>query len=333
MIHKSSERTRSGEFSIDDADFTTRWAATRAAGVIRGSFHYYRHLDGAGGDVPADRVVDKVERLVPGDLAPALDFENAAVCTGSAEPTAPAWRTELQTFLDTLERKLGRIPLIYTSASAWSSHITSKPNYQPADFARFKDYPLWVKHYFGPRFVTVPDLAHPGTTVTLDLDKPPHPLTATFRRAAADRADNQYRRRQTLLPTIPLPWIDFAILQYSPYTPGTLLNNQPFSEMSVDLDVTEGGPYSLRGLAEIGRPAVVVGGSGIVVAHADEDDTLHLISGSPASQTDISVSALTNPNIGGDPAAILSAGVLCVYFRQGDTIVQWVQNNASQSAH
>src|SRR5262249_27575246 len=97
-------------------------------------------------------------------------------------------------------------------------------------------------------------------------------------------------------------------------------------------DAFNGTIHELRGLAEIGRPGLAIGASGIAVAHADKDNRLHLISGSPASQTDISVSTLTNPNLGGDPAAILSAGVLCVYFRQGDTIVQWVQNNASQSA-
>ena len=69
-------------------------------------------------------VVEQVPRLGPGDLAPSLDFENAAVVTGNAEPTPAAWRVELESFLDTLEKaKLGRTPLVYTSGSAWGSHI------------------------------------------------------------------------------------------------------------------------------------------------------------------------------------------------------------------
>ncbi|MEN6620967.1 MAG: hypothetical protein ABFD50_05425 [Smithella sp.] len=44
-------------------------------------------------------------------------------------------------------------------------------------------------------------------------------------------------------------------------------------------------------------------------------------------ETDITVSALTDPNQGSDPIAIISSGVLCAYYRKGDAIVQWVRNN------
>ncbi|MBI4774504.1 MAG: hypothetical protein HY788_10050 [Deltaproteobacteria bacterium] len=333
VIHKSSERTKGGGM-IDDVEFKTRWEATGAAGVIRGSYHYYRHLNGAGGDVPAARVVAQVGRLVPGDLAPSLDFENDAVSTGSAEPTAPAWRTEIEAFLDAIETKLGRTPLIYTSVSAWDGHITNNANFQAVDFARFKDYPLWVKHYFGPRFVTVPDPANPGATIQLDLDTPPAPLTASFRRAAADRADDQYRQRQTLQPAIPLPWTDFAILQYSPYTPGVLLNNRPFNEMSVDVDVSQGGLHSLRGLADLGRTSPHMVGNLPCIAYTEADGKLYLlefVSGVWRS-IDVLPSAPTAPLAAGDPAAIGLGNEQVIVYRGQDSRIYALSRSLTDSS-
>ena len=253
IIHKSSERTRDGHLIDEGGTFIARWGATGAAGLIRGSFHYYRHVDGAAGSVAADRVVAQVGRLLPGDLAPALDFENDAVAKRSSEPNARSWATELGDFLDTLEIKLGRTPLVYTSVSAWASHITGKGDYRAADFARFSDYPLWVKEYRGPRFVTldnpdVPPPPPPGKPpkITVDLDTPPHPITGTFRRAAANRADAHYQQRQTLRPNLPRPWNDWTILQYSPFTPGALLGNRPFSEAFIDFNVSHWAVFAAR---------------------------------------------------------------------------------------
>ena len=77
IIHKSSERLRNGNL-ITDSQFQRRWSAIGAAGIIRGSFHYYRHLDGAAGGLQAATVASQVVRLVPGDLAPALDLVHRA---------------------------------------------------------------------------------------------------------------------------------------------------------------------------------------------------------------------------------------------------------------
>ncbi len=84
VLHKSSERTKRGPL-IHDPKFGDRWAQSRADGFIRGSYHYYRHCDGASGEQQADLVVAQVQRLGPGDLAPSLDLENDSVVTGSAK--------------------------------------------------------------------------------------------------------------------------------------------------------------------------------------------------------------------------------------------------------
>jgi GH25 family lysozyme M1 (1,4-beta-N-acetylmuramidase) len=328
IIHKSSERTRDGRL-IDDGAFKARWRATGAAGLIRGSFHYYRHVEGAAGSAAADRVVAQVGRLLPGDLAPALDLEKDAVSNRSSDPNARSWATELGDFLDTLEIKLGRTPLVYTSVSAWTSHITGKGDYRAADFARFSDYPLWVKEYRGPRFVTLDNLDDPPpptgkrAKITVDLDTPPHPLTRTFRRAAADRADAHYQRRQTLRPNLPRPWNDWTILQYSPFTPGALLRNRPFSEAFIDFNVSHGGLYSLRGLADLGRTAPHVVGNLSCIAYTEADGRIFLLEFVSGSWRSIEVFANAHgaPAADGDPAAVGVGNEQIIVYRGADAHV------------
>ena len=328
IVHKCSERTAAGTL-INDASFTTRWNDTGAAELIRGSFHYYRHVNGAAGNVPANLVVAQVVRLLPGDLAPALDFENDAVSTGSSEPSASDWATELGEFLDTLEIKLGRTPLVYTSVSAWTSHISGKRDFGAADFAKFNDYPLWVKEYGGPRFVTLDDLDNPPAPgakpikITVDLDTPPKPLTRTFRRAAADRANAQYGQRQTLRPNLPRSWTNWTILQYSPFTPGSLLGNHPFSEMSIDFDVSNGGLYSLRGLADLGRTAPHLVGNLSCIAYAEGDGRIFLLEFLSGSwrNTEVLANVKGAPAIAGDPAAVGLGNEEIIVYRGEDAHV------------
>ena len=209
LIHKSSERTDNGSL-ITDTAFVSRWRDAGNAHLVRGSFHFYRHLDGATDD-PVKTVVGQIGRLVPGDLAPALDFEGKdrvlhppSPTAPSHEPTASEWRVELEAFLDGLEKALGRTPIIYTGWYAWTEHITGKADYVAADYAHFADYPLWLKEYHGPRFVTLDDIdhpTHPPTQVTVNLDSgPPAALQHTWEEAAATRADGFYNSRGTACP-------------------------------------------------------------------------------------------------------------------------------------
>ena len=58
-------------------------------------------------------------------------------------------------FLDGIEVRLGRTPIIYTGFMAWRDHIARNVNFHASDFEHFADYPLWVKHYPLPAHVTV----------------------------------------------------------------------------------------------------------------------------------------------------------------------------------
>jgi GH25 family lysozyme M1 (1,4-beta-N-acetylmuramidase) len=311
IMHKSSERTRGGGL-IDDGDiFKRRWADTAASGLIRGSYHYYRHQDGATGDVQAERVAMLVGRLVPGDMAPALDFENDALVAGSHEPTAAEWRTEIEAFLDRIETRLGRTPLIYTSASAWQSHVNGKRDFRAVDFARFGEYPLWVKAYFGGRFVD-----------GIDLDNEKH-KDAAYQRAAAKRADAQYNVRGTLRPPLPVSWSNWELFQYSPFTPGVLLNHHPFTESEIDFNVSRRGLHGLRGLADLGRTAPHVVGNLSYIAYAEADGGLLLLEllAGRWHDSDVLVSAPGAPPASGDPAAIGLGNEQIIAYRARDSHV------------
>ena len=252
-----------------DTEFVARYRATRAAGLIRGSFHYYLHRDGVGGDVQGNRAVAAVQRLGPGDLAPSLDFEEAAVATGSHEPaTAAAWRTELEAFLDTVETKLGRTPLIYTRRTAWEAHV-NRAGFRAADFAHFGDYPLWVLYYnvrFHARDLTV-TVAGVETTVNVNFNADHDPKRGDFaagpvgtqlfnlakqefRRQAWDAGDRLYAQRHAINPpanTIPRPWANWSLFQYVPFTPGVMRAQGFPRDFKIDFNVTRGGVYFLRG--------------------------------------------------------------------------------------
>jgi hypothetical protein len=130
------------------------------AGMIRGSFHFFtnkRSTDPVWGRTVADQantVLTLIPRLAPGDLAPALDLED--------EPRGGAHRrpldqgifpgengyhylhsqagqdeviADVQDFLNRIETRLGRTPLIYTSLM-WTDDLNNPQV--------MSQYPVWT---------------------------------------------------------------------------------------------------------------------------------------------------------------------------------------------
>jgi lysozyme len=116
--------------TIVDTQFAANYAAMKTSQVFRGAYHFFRpSLDAQAQTVNFLKCVPK---LAPGDLPPALDVE---VSDGQAPQTIV---NGIQKWLDTVAAALGRMPLIYTSASLWNTNVGSKS---------FAKYPLWVAHY------------------------------------------------------------------------------------------------------------------------------------------------------------------------------------------
>jgi Glycosyl hydrolases family 25 len=346
-----------------DTEFAARYPATRAAGLIRGSFHYYLHSGAVGGNVQGNRVVVAVKRLGPGDLAPSLDFEEKAVASGSAEPgTAAVWRTELEAFLDTVETRLGRTPLIYTRRTAWEAHL-DKQDFRAADFAHFGDYPLWVLHYdvrFVARDLTVTN-AGIETTVHVNFNPDLDPQRADFaagavgtqvfnlakeefRRQAWAAGDRLYARRRDINPpanTIPRPWANWSLFQYVPFTPGVMRPQGFPRDFKIDFNVTRGGVYFLRGLADLGHTAPHLVGNQHCIAYTEPNGELRLIEYVSGSWVDQNVArdmpwvagAGAPPLAVGDPAATaIGNEEVIVYRSAGDRVHAITRNIAGRDS-
>jgi len=119
--------------SFIDPQFAANWNGTRAAGVMRAPYQFFR----AGQDpvAQADLLVAQVMQaggFQPGDLPPVMDLEtadNQPIATVVAR--AHAW-------LDRLTQATGRAPIVYTSTRVWT--LFGNP-------AGFSQYPLWVANW------------------------------------------------------------------------------------------------------------------------------------------------------------------------------------------
>jgi lysozyme len=115
---------------VTDPFFAANWAAMKAAGLVRGAYHFYRAQQDAAQQ--AAHFLSTV-RFEPGDLPPVLDIE---VNDGVAGPSLAGG---VQAWLDAVEPVAGATPVIYTNTPFWDAHFNDQ----------FGQYPLWIAHY-GP---------------------------------------------------------------------------------------------------------------------------------------------------------------------------------------
>jgi lysozyme len=90
-----------------DAAFAPNWSAARAAGVLRGAYHFFRPAEDAL--VQAERFLSRLDG--PGDLPPVLDVE-----VGASDPKL---LDGILQWLDRVGGQLGRT-LIYVSPAFWA---------------------------------------------------------------------------------------------------------------------------------------------------------------------------------------------------------------------
>ncbi len=107
----------------------------RAAGLVVGGYHYARPA------MPISTAVAQARAFAgtlgpldaAGTLPPVLDIETSGGLTPGQLVT---WS---QTFLETLQQRTGRVPVVYTYPSFWKV--------QMADSSAFTRYPLWLAAY------------------------------------------------------------------------------------------------------------------------------------------------------------------------------------------
>ena len=251
--------------------FPARYADARANRFLVGGYHYGTVQENLGAgpvvavaDAPAyfqrqaDFFADRIGRAPLGDLPPTLDFEHRFMVAAAPTWQGGTWRAPLEAFLDQIETRLGRVPMIYTSASIWKDAGLAGV----AGFERFADYPLWV--------VTWSD--HPSTR-------------------HAGRLANNPR-----IPD-PWASVGYSIWQYSgDFTPREFTNlaqthKADGSPKEMDADTVFAGVHVLRGLAGLGTPAYY-GDDVRVLAYADENGEIKALQNlgfwQEASITDLS---------------------------------------------
>jgi lysozyme len=117
--------------------FDQQWAGAKAAGILRGSYHFLRAaIDGVQ---QADFFLSKVN-IQDGDLPPVLDLEGG----NNKGATNAQFITNAQKWLERVEAKTGRRPIVYSTASFLQTSLTR--NGQPPAWA--KNYKTWVAQYF-----------------------------------------------------------------------------------------------------------------------------------------------------------------------------------------
>jgi lysozyme len=111
-----------------DSEFATNWPGMKAAGLLRGAYHFFEPADDAGQQ--ATFFLSTVQ-FESGDLPPVLDVETAA-----ATPSA-LWQG-VQTWLDQVAAATGMTPILYLDSSF------ANENDAPSSLAA---YPLWLAQY------------------------------------------------------------------------------------------------------------------------------------------------------------------------------------------
>ena len=114
-----------------DSKFAQNWPAMKAAGIVRGSYQFFRPSQDAG--LQAQMVIDKLAAaggLQPGDLPPVLDLESADGLAASVVVS------KAKTWLAKIEAATKVKPIVYTAAFMSDVIGTS-----------FGGYTLWVANY------------------------------------------------------------------------------------------------------------------------------------------------------------------------------------------
>ena len=128
----------SGHTDRVDPWFAREWAAAGRAGIARGAYHYAAPSAAPSvarsAQAQADLVVNTVgSTREKNDLGIVLDLED----TGGLGPSQLASWTHA--FLDRVETRTGRVPILYTYVSFWSNAMANNRS--------FGAYPLWLARY------------------------------------------------------------------------------------------------------------------------------------------------------------------------------------------
>lgn len=152
---KASEGTTHG-----DVEFANNRVGSRSAGLVSGAYHFF--LPTSDPVAQADLFIEQVSTLAPGELPPVVDIEWTLIPKGKKGGRPELWNdlngkeriAVTKTFLDAVEARLGRKPIIYTAHAFWKEFFVDANT--AADLAFFAQYPLWVVNLKGSLLIPSP---------------------------------------------------------------------------------------------------------------------------------------------------------------------------------
>lgn len=112
-------------------------------GMLRGGYHWLDPFPYTTPEYQADFYLDNFYNPYPTELPPVLDFED----NGFTSSSDMLWRA--QVWLERVEKKTHRLPILYTSNGYMSKFLQSKSGF-------LERYPLWVAHYIQRPYPTIP---------------------------------------------------------------------------------------------------------------------------------------------------------------------------------
>ena len=112
-----------------DKNFIHFWKEAKKHQLIRGAYHYYRPDEDP---VLQAQSYLKNTTLEKGDFLPILDVEQLP-----KKKTKEQFLKDIQTWLDLVEKRYKRKPILYTYISFYEDYL----------YPTFKSYPLWVANY------------------------------------------------------------------------------------------------------------------------------------------------------------------------------------------
>ena len=126
-----------------DSQFARNWVRVQGAGLLRGAYHFFWPLASAMDQ--ADHFIETVGTLLPGDLPPALDLEEAFI---QQNPQQDVWTTVppdnrlpmILGWLTRVEHGLGVRPIIY-------SRQNFLENLLGGGIDELAGHKLWIAHF------------------------------------------------------------------------------------------------------------------------------------------------------------------------------------------
>jgi lysozyme len=121
--------------SYTDSTFVANWPGMKAAGLVRGAFHFFEgSVDGVSQANNFLSYVNANGGFQTGDLPPAIDVEEYSLTSDHATDYS-----RFVTTVQTIEAAIGRHPIIYTNYNTWH-YLFGDPN-------TFQSYPAWIAGY------------------------------------------------------------------------------------------------------------------------------------------------------------------------------------------